>query len=97
MLTGNNSGFAVCAYENGTRTQCQTGVYNTGQNAGQRRQIYLWNGIACNYDQTVISCVPPNFDNADLYIKNMKVLTCSAEPSGGTCLGNTWNGTFYTP
>ena len=97
ILTGNNTNFAVCGYFNGTRIECDNQSYQAGMNATQRRQIYLGNGIQCGYDSTVITCIPPNFGNSNLYIQDIKILTCSAEPTGGNCLGNTYNGNFYTP
>jgi hypothetical protein len=99
LLTGNLTAYAACSYQDGVRTQCfSRPYYDAPANITNRLQIYLWNGTACGYDQTNISCVSPlNFGNSNLLIKNIKVITCAAEVASGSCINNTNNGTFFVP
>ena len=95
LITGNYASFAVCNYFDGTRIGCYNQSYKSGQDGTQRRTLWVQNGAQCNtgvYGD--IRCVG-SFNDSHMYIKSIKAVTCAAEPAGGSCIGNTYNGNFY--
>jgi hypothetical protein len=96
MVTSNATAFSQCSYFDGVRHQCATGTYQAGQSGAQRRNLIIWNGTSCSYDPTITSCVG-SFSDVHMYIESIKVVTCPAEPTGGSCIGTNFNGNFYTP
>jgi hypothetical protein len=97
LITGNYNNFAVCNYYDGTRIGCYNQSYQSGQDGTQRRKVWVQNGAQCPTQFGDISCVGASFNDSHMYIKSIRVVTCAAEPAGGSCLGNTNNGSFYQP
>jgi hypothetical protein len=97
MITGNLSNFSVCTYYDGSAVGCTNQNYLSGQDGTQRRQLWMQNGIGCNNDPSDSTCVPADFTDSHMYVQSVKAVTCAAEPAGGSCLGNTYNGSFYQP
>jgi len=88
LWTSDHSGNgAVCFYLDGVRQKCAQAVY-AGVEGTTRSQFWLQNGIYCNGSSTDISCLahPPAFTTEDLWVSNVRVLTCAAGPSGDPCL-----------
>jgi hypothetical protein len=96
LLTSDSTNFSHCMYFDGARIKCDTGAYQAGQSGAQRRSLIIWNGLACNWTPQDISCVGL-FTEDHMYIKSVKVASCPAEPTGGSCIGTNFNGNFYTP
>jgi hypothetical protein len=95
LITGNLANFAVCSYLDGTRVGCSNQSYMAGQNGAQRRMLWVQNGVECNFTPGDSTCVPITFNDSHMYVKSLKAVTCAASPTGGSCLGNTYNGNFY--
>ena len=90
LYTGNSSDAngALCTYIDGKFQACMTGVYAGGvSDSSVRSTLQIWNAIECNAGFGDVTCqTPPHFSYVNLWIKSIRVLTCSGGPSGDACL-----------
>jgi|SRR5215472_11851856 len=81
-----NGNGAVCFYLDGVRQKCGAASY-VGVEGTTRSQFWIQNGIYCNGSSVDISCqTPPTYTYQDLWVSNVRVLTCAGGPNGDPCL-----------
>jgi hypothetical protein len=96
-----NGHFSMCTYLDGSRTSCGGSSFDDSLTYQDHRILIVDNLIACGGAEGNSSCIG-GFSNQTVYIKSIKVLTCSdwensSNLQAAACGGNNFNGAFYTP